>query len=190
MIHVSLQETVAAVIGGSVLLPCSSTEEDHKPQDFNVHWRHNGSELVYDIVNGENSLELQNLRYKNRTECFPQEFERGNFSIKLNNLTLMLENTAASSHPQMNRRLYLSSLNQQQEKEPNRLNKKNKEKQNLTYLSRQSAPPIGKSSRRALPLEPLLREPGNRESASHRCNSVYGYPEASVEPETHLEPDR
>jgi len=76
-----------AVIGGSVLLPCSSTKHDLEPQDTEVHWRHNGSELVYDIVNGEDSLEKQDPLYKNRAESFPQEYERGNFSIKLNNLT-------------------------------------------------------------------------------------------------------
>ncbi|CAM4654861.1 unnamed protein product [Leuciscus chuanchicus] len=86
---VSLQETVhkEGVIGGSVLLPCSSTEHDLKLQDTDVHWRHNGSENVYDIVKGEDSLERQDLRYKNRAETFPDEYERGNFSIKLNNLT-------------------------------------------------------------------------------------------------------
>ncbi|XP_077082907.1 CD276 antigen homolog isoform X2 [Siphateles boraxobius] len=84
---VSLQETVEAVIGGSVLLPCSSTQHDLKPQDTDVHWRHNGSKIVYDIVKGKDSLELQDPRYKNRAETFPQECERGNYSIKLTDLT-------------------------------------------------------------------------------------------------------
>jgi len=87
VISVCLQVTVKAAIGGSALLPCSSSEHDLKPQDFNVHWRHNGSELVYDIVKGEDSLKLQNPRYKNRTEILPDEYLRGNLSIKLNNLT-------------------------------------------------------------------------------------------------------
>ncbi|XP_039550767.1 ICOS ligand-like [Pimephales promelas] len=82
------QETVhrEGVTGGSVLLPCSSSEHDHKLQDIDVSWRHNGSENVYDIVKGEYSLEFQDRRYKNRVETFPLEYERGNFSIKLNNL--------------------------------------------------------------------------------------------------------
>jgi len=84
---VSLQVTVTAVIGGSVLLPCSSSEHDLKPQDTDVHWRHNGSKHVYDIVKGEDSLEFQDHRYKNRAERLPDEYLRGNFSIKLNNLT-------------------------------------------------------------------------------------------------------
>ncbi|KAK9967365.1 hypothetical protein ABG768_001768 [Culter alburnus] len=84
---VSLQETVEALIGGSVVLRCSSTEHDHKLQDIDVSWRHNGSKNVFDIINGQDSLEQQHPRYKNRTETFPDEYLRGNFSIKLNNLT-------------------------------------------------------------------------------------------------------
>ncbi|XDV22150.1 hypothetical protein PO909_027108, partial [Leuciscus waleckii] len=85
---VSLQETVhrEGVIGDSVLLPCSSTKHDLKPQDINVHWRHNSSKLVYDIVKGKDSLERQDPEYKNRAETFPEEYTRGNFSIKLINL--------------------------------------------------------------------------------------------------------
>ena len=78
--------TVEAVIGASVLLPCSSTEHDLELQDINVHWRHNSSKIVYDIVKGEDSLDSQDPRYKNRAETFPQEYKRGNFSIKLTDL--------------------------------------------------------------------------------------------------------
>ncbi|XDV22140.1 hypothetical protein PO909_027099, partial [Leuciscus waleckii] len=85
VVSVSLQETVEAVIGGSVLLPCSSTEHDHKLQDINVFWRHNG-EIVCDIIPSSRSLEKQDPEYKNRTETFPEEYERGNFSIKLHKL--------------------------------------------------------------------------------------------------------
>ncbi|CAM4654821.1 unnamed protein product [Leuciscus chuanchicus] len=82
---VSLQETVEAVISGSVLLPCSSTEHDHKLQDINVFWRHNGK-IVCDIIPSSRSFEKQDREYKNRTETFPDEYERGNFSIKLHKL--------------------------------------------------------------------------------------------------------
>ncbi|CAM4654829.1 unnamed protein product [Leuciscus chuanchicus] len=84
---VSLQETVEAVIGGSVLLPCSSTEHDLKLQDINVFWRHNGSKSVYDIIEGSHSQEKQDTVFKNRIETFPEEYESGNFSIRLTNLT-------------------------------------------------------------------------------------------------------
>ncbi|KAK7137225.1 hypothetical protein R3I93_017335 [Phoxinus phoxinus] len=85
---VFLQDTVdvEAVIGGSVLLPCSSTEHDHKLQGINVHWRHSGSKIVCDITEGSHSQEKQDPEYKNRTETFPEEYKRGNFSIKLHKL--------------------------------------------------------------------------------------------------------
>ncbi|KAF4097834.1 hypothetical protein G5714_021842 [Onychostoma macrolepis] len=87
LIHkVSLQVTVEAVFGGSVVLPCSSAKHDHKPQDIEVFWRHNGSKIVFDIIKGKDSVKGQDPRYKNRVQTFPEEYVRGNFSLKLNNL--------------------------------------------------------------------------------------------------------
>ncbi len=86
VISVCLQVTVEAVIGGSVVLPCSFTKEDHKLQDIDVSWRHNGSKIVYDIIPHSNSPVTQDPEYKNRTETFPQEYLKGNVSIKLINL--------------------------------------------------------------------------------------------------------
>ncbi len=87
LISVCLQVTVKAVIGGSFVLPCFSTQHDLKLQDTDVHWRHNGSKIVFDIIKGEDSLEKQDQWYKNRVESFPEEYEKGNFSIKLTALT-------------------------------------------------------------------------------------------------------
>uniref|UniRef100_A0A8C1UW71 Ig-like domain-containing protein n=1 Tax=Cyprinus carpio TaxID=7962 RepID=A0A8C1UW71_CYPCA len=83
---VCLQVTIEAVIGGYVVLPCSSAKHDHKLQDIDVSWRHNGSKIVFDIIPHSNSPVTQDPEYKNRVESFPQEYLRGNFSIKLNNL--------------------------------------------------------------------------------------------------------
>ncbi|KAL0148644.1 hypothetical protein M9458_056084 [Cirrhinus mrigala] len=89
VISVCLQVTAEAVIGGSVVLPCSSAEPDLKLQDTDVHWRQNGSIYIYDIIKGKfsDSMAEQDPRYKNRAETFPDEYLRGNFSIKLINLT-------------------------------------------------------------------------------------------------------
>ncbi|XDV22127.1 hypothetical protein PO909_027086 [Leuciscus waleckii] len=84
---VSLQETVETVIGGSVLLPCSSTEHDLKLQDTDVHWRDNKDKIVYSIIKGKDSVAGQDPEYKNRAETFPEEYKRGNFCLKLINLT-------------------------------------------------------------------------------------------------------
>ncbi|KAF4097855.1 CD276 antigen homolog [Onychostoma macrolepis] len=78
---------VTGFIGGSVVLPCSLTQHDLKPQDINVLWRDKDSETIYDLVEGEDSLESQDPRYKNRVQTFPKEYVRGNFSLKLKNLT-------------------------------------------------------------------------------------------------------
>uniref|UniRef100_A0A672TBD4 Ig-like domain-containing protein n=1 Tax=Sinocyclocheilus grahami TaxID=75366 RepID=A0A672TBD4_SINGR len=82
-----LQVPVEGFIGDSVLLPCSSAEHDLKLQDINVLWRNKDSETIYDLIKGKASVEQQDPRYKNRAETFPEEYERGNFSIKLQNLT-------------------------------------------------------------------------------------------------------
>ncbi len=85
VISVCLQ--VTGFTGGSVVLPCSSTQHDLKAQDINVLWRDKDSRTIYDLIEGEDSLESQHPRYKNRAQTFPEEYERGNFSIKLINLT-------------------------------------------------------------------------------------------------------
>uniref|UniRef100_A0A671TCT5 Ig-like domain-containing protein n=1 Tax=Sinocyclocheilus anshuiensis TaxID=1608454 RepID=A0A671TCT5_9TELE len=87
LISVCLQVTVEGFIGGSVVLPCSSTEHDLKLQEVDVSWRHNGSKNVCDLIPHSNSIETQDPRYRNRAETFPQEYERRNFSIKLSGLT-------------------------------------------------------------------------------------------------------
>ncbi|RXN13803.1 CD276 antigen-like protein [Labeo rohita] len=84
---VSLQNTVVGFIGSSVVLPCSSAKHDFKLEDINVHWRQNGRIHVYDIIKGKDSVADQDPQYKNRIKTFPEEYERRNFSIKLNNLT-------------------------------------------------------------------------------------------------------
>ncbi len=81
----SLQETVEGFIGGSAVLPCYSGEPPLTSKDIDVEWRHS-SQYVYGIVYGKISVEGQDPEYRNRTESFPGEFMRGNFSIKLNNL--------------------------------------------------------------------------------------------------------
>ncbi len=67
---VCLQVTIEGFIGGSVVLPCSSDEHGHEPQDIDVFWRHNGSKIVFDIIKGKDSVEQQDPRYKNRAETF------------------------------------------------------------------------------------------------------------------------
>ncbi|XP_052446440.1 V-set domain-containing T-cell activation inhibitor 1 isoform X2 [Carassius gibelio] len=83
-IKVPLQVLFVGFVGDSVVLPCSS--EQNTAEDITVHWRHNDSLKVFDIIKGKVSLQEQDSVYKNRTESFPQAFKTGNFSLKLNNL--------------------------------------------------------------------------------------------------------
>ncbi|KTF84128.1 hypothetical protein cypCar_00037973 [Cyprinus carpio] len=80
--EVSLQETVVGFTGDSAVLNCSSKER----QDIDVLWTFNYTQIVFDIIDGQVSVEGQDPQYKNRVESFPEEYLRGNFSIKLNNL--------------------------------------------------------------------------------------------------------
>ncbi len=82
-----LQVTVEGFTGGSVVLPCSSTELDLELQKIDVFWRDKDSEIIYNLIKGTDSFEEQDPRYKNRALTFPDEYKRGNFSIKLINLT-------------------------------------------------------------------------------------------------------
>ncbi|XP_059425762.1 V-set domain-containing T-cell activation inhibitor 1-like isoform X2 [Carassius carassius] len=84
--EVSLLVTVEGVVGGSVVLPCSSEESQLTTEDITVNWKHHDSLNVYAINNGRVSVEKQDPQYRNRAESFPEEYLRGNFSIKLNNL--------------------------------------------------------------------------------------------------------
>ncbi|XP_016382992.1 V-set domain-containing T-cell activation inhibitor 1-like [Sinocyclocheilus rhinocerous] len=84
--EVSLQVTVEGVIGGSVVLPCSSKEPQLTTEDITVNWKHHDSLNVYAIIKGKVSVEGQDPKYKNRTESFPEEYRTGNFSLKLNDL--------------------------------------------------------------------------------------------------------
>ncbi len=82
-----LEVTVEGFTGGSVVLPCSSTELDLELQKIDVFWRDKESKIIYNLIKGTDSLEKQDPRYKNRALTFPDEYKRGNFSIKLLNLT-------------------------------------------------------------------------------------------------------
>uniref|UniRef100_A0A8C1R3X0 Ig-like domain-containing protein n=1 Tax=Cyprinus carpio TaxID=7962 RepID=A0A8C1R3X0_CYPCA len=85
LLLMSLQETVVGFIGGSAVLNCSSEEPLIKIQDIRVRWSHK-DQNVYEIIKGQVSVEKQDPEYRDRTESFPEEYLRGNFSIKLNNL--------------------------------------------------------------------------------------------------------
>ncbi|KAL0159659.1 hypothetical protein M9458_043384, partial [Cirrhinus mrigala] len=74
------------VIGGSVILPCSSKEHQSTVEDITVNWKHLDSLSVYDIIKGKGSVEEQHPKYKNRAESVAKQYQKGDFSLKLQNL--------------------------------------------------------------------------------------------------------
>ncbi|XP_056125691.1 CD276 antigen homolog [Rhinichthys klamathensis goyatoka] len=79
----SVPKTVQVFIGDSVVLPC------HSPRQltlFTAYWRYEDSKNVYDIQDGIGLTKEQDPVYKSRTESFPAEYSKGNFSLKLRKL--------------------------------------------------------------------------------------------------------
>ncbi|XP_072527756.1 CD276 antigen-like [Salminus brasiliensis] len=94
---VSLEKPIIAVEGGTIILPCLYSGAPLQRDEMNVFWRHNDKRKVHNIVKGEVSVVEQDPAYQNRTESFPKEFAKGNFSIKLSRVTSS-DNGAYSCH--------------------------------------------------------------------------------------------
>ncbi len=78
---------VEGFVGDVAVFFCSIPESEiqGKIEKFSVHWRHeDGGKKVCDIIDGNGTCQNQAPEYKNRVETFPEEYKKGNFSIKLN----------------------------------------------------------------------------------------------------------
>ncbi|KAM9431924.1 myelin-oligodendrocyte glycoprotein-like [Clarias gariepinus] len=97
LIHkVSMQSStqhVKGVKGDTVVLPCVHSSNLQK-----VYWRYKDSTVVCDINNGAISDD-QDAAYKGRIEIFPSEIQKGNFSIRLKNVTEADEGTYTCRAP-------------------------------------------------------------------------------------------
>lgn len=51
-----------------------------------AHWRYEDRKNVYDILKGQATTKEQDPEYNGRTETFPAEYPKGNFTLKLKNL--------------------------------------------------------------------------------------------------------
>ncbi|XP_043078289.1 CD276 antigen homolog [Puntigrus tetrazona] len=80
----SAQKTVEGFIGGSALLPCHA--ERTTITVITAHWRYDDNKNVYDILNGQGKTKEQAPEYRDRTETFPAEYSKGNFTLKLRSL--------------------------------------------------------------------------------------------------------
>uniref|UniRef100_W5LVB4 Ig-like domain-containing protein n=1 Tax=Lepisosteus oculatus TaxID=7918 RepID=W5LVB4_LEPOC len=73
--------------GDEVLLPCSM-DSAVPLQELEVEWRRTDPDtLVLLFSGGESRPESQHQSYRGRAELFPQEIPRGNFSLRLANVT-------------------------------------------------------------------------------------------------------
>ncbi len=75
--------TVEGFVGDSAVLFCSIPESEiqGKIEKISVHWRDDEGKKVCDITGGNRTCQDQD-----RVEMFHEEYEKGNFSIKLNRL--------------------------------------------------------------------------------------------------------
>ncbi|KAM4560345.1 V-set domain-containing T-cell activation inhibitor 1-like [Odontesthes bonariensis] len=84
---VSCQDAaVEGFTGGSVMLPCSYSGS--LPQKVDAFWRNGNTKVVLDIKDGGQNFATQDQRYKGRVSSFPDQYQKGNFSIILENLQL------------------------------------------------------------------------------------------------------
>ncbi|KAI2642429.1 V-set domain-containing T-cell activation inhibitor 1 [Labeo rohita] len=88
---VSLQDSAVTTVtrysfvGGSVTLPCIY---GNNLQGNDVYWRYNVSRKVLSIIKGKPSPEKQDKIFSNRTDSFPSEYPKGNYSVVLKDLEL------------------------------------------------------------------------------------------------------
>ncbi|MBN3317043.1 BTNL2 protein, partial [Atractosteus spatula] len=81
------REPLVARPGDEVLLPCSM-DSAVPLQELEVEWlRTDQDTLVHLFSEGESRPESQDRSYRGRAELFPQEIPRGNFSLRLANVT-------------------------------------------------------------------------------------------------------
>uniref|UniRef100_A0AAR2JLR2 Ig-like domain-containing protein n=1 Tax=Pygocentrus nattereri TaxID=42514 RepID=A0AAR2JLR2_PYGNA len=83
----ALEETVEAVEGRNVLLPCLYSGDIPKSKEVDVAWRYNDDKNVHDIIEGNVYVDNQDPVFKNRTESFPDAYGKGNFSIRLSRVS-------------------------------------------------------------------------------------------------------
>ncbi len=81
---------VESFVGDSADFSCSIPESkiQGNKEQFSVHWEDDGGKKVCDIIDGNGTCQNQAPEYKNRVETFPEEYKKGNFSIKLNRLQI------------------------------------------------------------------------------------------------------
>ncbi|XP_050957649.1 myelin-oligodendrocyte glycoprotein-like [Labeo rohita] len=77
---------LVAPLGSSVVLPCS-VDQLLSVEGLEVEWRRTDSDtLVHLFQDGESQTGVQQEDYQDRAHFFTEEIQRGNFSLRLDNL--------------------------------------------------------------------------------------------------------
>ncbi|KAF4097307.1 hypothetical protein G5714_021315 [Onychostoma macrolepis] len=84
----SLHQVVESTEGSSVILKCSHRSIELEEKHLTVHWRHNDTRNIFNIINGKVSVKEQDPAYKSRAEVSPEELKKGRVFLKLTDLQL------------------------------------------------------------------------------------------------------
>lgn len=67
---------------------CSQNSIVLEDKPLTVHWRHDDTRNVFDIINGNTSVKEQDEAYQNRAEVLLEELKKGKVFLKLTDLQL------------------------------------------------------------------------------------------------------
>ncbi|KAI2650753.1 HERV-H LTR-associating protein 2 [Labeo rohita] len=86
-VHNWWSKVVESTEGGTAILKCSHRRIILEEKQQTVHWRHNDTRNVFDIIRGKVSIKEQDPAYKNRADVLHEEL-KGHVFLKLTNLQL------------------------------------------------------------------------------------------------------
>ncbi len=67
---------------------CSQKSIELEEKHLTVHWRHNDTRNVFDVIHGKVSIKEQDSAYKNRADILLEELKKGHVFLRLTDLQL------------------------------------------------------------------------------------------------------
>uniref|UniRef100_A0A8C4XDV2 CD276 antigen homolog n=1 Tax=Erpetoichthys calabaricus TaxID=27687 RepID=A0A8C4XDV2_ERPCA len=88
-LHVESDNCLTAIIGETVQIPCTlNTEESLKTENISVEWATSEGLIIHSFVKGVDNLSNQAPQFEGRPQLFRHELSRGNFSLRLSNVSV------------------------------------------------------------------------------------------------------